>query len=93
MNKPITIAELVPAKYRIPTGILFSPAIEERIQADGTSLWSVSNGRSSDVLNKEGEWEYEPQPSSRDAGFLKRCRFSSVEEALTAFNNRKVSYD
>lgn len=36
----------------------------------------------SDVLNRENEWEYEPLPSSRDAEFLARTRFATVDEAF-----------
>ena len=32
-------------------------------------------------LNTKGEWEYEPQPSSRNDAFYKRCRFDTLEEA------------
>jgi len=34
-------------------------------------------------LTHDGEWEYEPQPSSRDDAFYARCRFDSLEEAVT----------
>ena len=37
-------------------------------------------------LNRDAEWEWEPQPSCRDAGFYARCRFDSLEEAVEAFN-------
>jgi len=29
-----------------------------------------------DVLTKDGQWEWEPRPSSRDDDFYKRCRFT-----------------
>lgn len=54
--------------------------IERREQRDGPALWAVSNGGS--CLAKDGEWEYEPLPSSRDDDFLKRCRFATFEEAV-----------
>lgn len=41
------------------------------------------------VLNHDGGWEWEPQPSSRDEDFLKRCRFDSFEQAVEAFNTAK----
>jgi hypothetical protein len=34
-------------------------------------------------LNRDGEWEHEPIPSSRDDTFFGRCRFE-LDEALTA---------
>lgn len=35
-------------------------------------------------LTREVEWEFEPQPSSRDEAFYERCRFMSFEEAAGA---------
>ena len=41
--------------------------------------WGVKwRGR---VLGKDGEWMFEPIPSSRTAPFYKKYRFDSVEEA------------
>lgn len=88
MKTTITTAQLIPSKYRLSASEV---VLLERLQPDGTSLWSVNHH--GNVLNKDGEWECEPQPSSRDAGFLARCRFSSVEAAVDAFNNRKVAYE
>ena len=46
--------------------------------------WAVRfSGR---VLNTSGEWEWEPQPSSRDDEFYARCRFGSLEAALQAYD-------
>lgn len=36
------------------------------------------------VLAKDGEWEVEPLPSSRDEEFYARCRFDTFDEALAA---------
>lgn len=42
--------------------------------------WAVRwRGR---CIGKTGDWEFEPQPSSRDDEFYARCRFDSVEAAL-----------
>ncbi len=49
--------------------------------------WAVR--RLSFCLAKDGEWEYEPQPSSRDDAFYDRCRFASLEEALAAYDQAK----
>ncbi len=45
----------------------------------GVDKWAVRQG--SNCLAKDGEWEYEPQPSSRDDAFLDRCRYKTLEEA------------
>lgn len=45
-------------------------------------MWKVLVGGW--ALAKDGELEWEPQPSSRDEEFYARCRFETFEEALTA---------
>lgn len=44
------------------------------VQERGKNRWCVF--KLGDVLNADGEWEYEPQASSRDEEFLERTRFS-----------------
>lgn len=56
--------------------------VQRMRQIDGTPLWSVKLG--GNCLNKSGEWEWEPMPSSRDDEFLARCRFESPEAAIDA---------
>jgi hypothetical protein len=46
-------------------------------------MWKVLSG-SGAVLGKDGEWEYEPIPSSRDEEFYAHCRFDTYEEAEAA---------
>jgi len=43
----------------------------------GHDRWAISNRTS--VYNTDGEWEYEPMPSSRDDEFFDRCRYSRDE--------------
>lgn len=58
------------------------PEIVRVAQIDGPDLYAVRHrGR---CLNKAGEWELEPMPSSRTDAFLARCRFDTMEEAMTA---------
>ena len=89
MIKP---TDLIPTKYRIPPPNksalypLNSVTIEERIQPDGKSLWSVN--QSGNVMGMDGEWELEPMPSNRDEEFYRRCRFNSIEEALKVLNRQ-----
>jgi len=56
--------------------------IERARQMDGGALWAVRFR--GDVLNKNGEWEWEPMPSGRDEDFLTRARFDIAEEAIAA---------
>lgn len=53
--------------------------IEAVKQPAGHDLWAVRY--MGEVLNKRGEWEYEPLPSSRDDAFRERCRFATPAEA------------
>ncbi len=36
-------------------------------------VWAIRRGGY--VLNRDGQWEHEPLPSSRDDAFLARCRY------------------
>ena len=51
-------------------------------QRDGTYKYAVR--QASAVMSKNGEWENEPMPSSRDDVFFLRCRFDSWEDAANA---------
>jgi hypothetical protein len=53
-------------------------------QRDGSRLWAVRDSFGS-VLANDGQWEYEPLPSSRDAEFLARCRYLSPLAARDAY--------
>ena len=56
--------------------------VQQSRQIEGPPLWAVRlNG---ECLNKSGEWEWEPMPSSRDDEFLARCRFATHTEAIRA---------
>lgn len=45
--------------------------------------WAVRKG--SFCLSKNGAWEHEPIPSSRDDEFYSRCRFDSLQSAISVF--------
>lgn len=57
--------------------------IVERINRDGARRFAVVEAGW--VLNKDGEWEYEPLPSSRDDAFMERCRFDEFDDAYYTF--------
>ena len=54
--------------------------IEAAKQMDGRVLWAIRHFGS--VMNLDGEWEFEPLPSSRDDEFIARCRHATPQEAL-----------
>lgn len=60
--------------------------VESREQRDGSRLWVVT-GSGSFVLARDGIWEWEPQPSSRDDEFITRTRFASAAEAASFFHS------
>jgi hypothetical protein len=49
----------------------------------GPILWAVTDGNDL-CLTRRGHWVWEPQPSSRTEAFIRRCRWTSFEEALAA---------
>jgi hypothetical protein len=56
----------------------------ERRSVDPEAWAIVSEGR---VLARDGNWETEPRPSSRDEAFFARCRWPSAREAISAARN------
>ena len=57
--------------------------LEEVDQPGGSVRYAIRQG--GNCLGSDGQWEWEPQPSSRDAEFMARCRFSTTDEALAAW--------
>jgi hypothetical protein len=45
-----------------------------KVQERGKGRWCISNGFS-DVLNADGEWEFEPMAANRDEEFIERTRY------------------
>lgn len=77
------MSDLVAVRYRLgPPQPLGAVYIEERVQRDGSARWAVT--RDGSVLTKAGEWEYEPQPSSRDDDFIERSRWNNTMDAAKA---------
>lgn len=52
--------------------------IEARNQIDGSKKWVLKMHEW--VLGKDGEFVYEPMPSSRTESFIKHTRFDSPDE-------------
>jgi hypothetical protein len=56
-----------------------------RVEHRGAGTWAIVNRGYN--LNRDGRWEYEPLPSSRDHDFFERCRFGlpdAIERAKRA---------
>lgn len=66
---PIINGRLVPLNHN------HSVTIEYR----ASNKWAICDGRR--CLSKNGTFEFEPMPSSRDDEFLNRTRFDSMMEA------------
>lgn len=56
--------------------------VEECQQRDNSVLYAIR--QRGFCLNKQGDWEYEPIPSSRDDAFIARCRWADLEDAISA---------
>jgi len=71
--------------YAFPSATQFGDEIkvQRTRQIEGPALWKVVDGKGN-CLNKSGEWEWEPMPSSRDDEFLSRCRFPTAAAAIDA---------
>lgn len=54
-------------------------------QPDGSLRWKIIHGNV--VLNKSGEWEFEPMPSGRDDAFYQRTRWETAGEAAAAWKS------
>jgi hypothetical protein len=52
------------------------------VESRGPSQWAVCHP--GEVLNADGEWEWEPQPSSRTDEFIARTRFTFAEAVKRA---------
>ena len=63
--------------------------VEEMEQRDGSFLFAVR--KMGYVLTREGEWEWEPQPSSRTDDYLARARFTTMDEALAAYRAERAA--
>ena len=62
--------------------------VKAAYQRGGARKWKIARGFD-EVLNKQGQWEDEPIPSSRTDDFLARCRFDSLEECAAAIRAMK----
>lgn len=75
-----------PCAYDIPghpgTKIERRYSSGQRYADPGDDTWAIT--RFETVLNRAGEWEYEPQPSSRTEDFIARTRYPLREAIIAA---------
>jgi hypothetical protein len=85
--EPMRDDQYVPGKPFYSNGVVLEPVY----QLDGGVLWAIRKPYQSpgQCLNKKGEWEFEPLPSSRTNSFFRRCRFGSIEGALRIWETMK----
>lgn len=85
-NFPALIAELRELRELVGCATEFQISaritIAKRAGRD-TVRWAVYRDRSFCLAN-DGEWEYEPLPSSRSDEFIARCRYATLAKALEA---------
>ena len=74
--------ELISAYTLIPDGADHHDAIEVVLRHYEKDQWAIV--RLGQCLNRDNEWEWEPQPSSRDDDFYARCRFNRDEALVRA---------
>lgn len=69
------------AAYQITEG-MNGIKVERVQQIKGPAKWAVRcNGN---VLSVQGEWDWEPMPSSRDDDWLEKFRFDNAQDAIDA---------
>lgn len=59
--------------------------VERLINRDGTTCWAIRS--QGNCMARDGTWESEPTPSSRDHAFLMRCRFACAEDAFAVLTS------
>ena len=72
-------------KYMV-YGRLGRTAVFVEMRREEPEAWAVTTSFG-EVLNRDSEWELEPQPSSRTAEFLARTRGPTALEAVRAFGS------
>lgn len=77
----MTQSILTPVKYQYNARELATEGSALYIEFFGSG-WGIVRERNGSVLNRNFEWEYQPQPSSRTEDFYRRCRYESVDEAV-----------
>ena len=85
------MVDITPTEYRVGTlddaqrGIALF--IKLRIGGSGEERFAITKSdHSREVLNRSGEWEWEPRPSERSDEFIQNTRFDLTEAMIVATN-------
>lgn len=70
---------------------LRSLKISRRKRINDTPRWAIVDEMNT-CLNHDGEWEWEPSPSSRTDEFFARCRWSDLREAVAFVEDHLAKY-
>lgn len=73
--------DVVPPDQARPPLRLHLVQVERRSYPPHEESWAITSGSRS-CLTKDGDWEVEPPPSSRDEAWLKRARWPNASEAI-----------
>ena len=76
--------DLIARTYHLPQFNGMDCTLDRVAQYNGPDRWAIRRGAC--CLNHDGNWEYEPLPSSRTDEFFARCRFATADEALAAWD-------
>lgn len=82
VKPPVTVT---PTRYtvsRLPDDNADHGVWSVTVEASGRGRWAVRN--MGNCLDKQGEWEHEPRPSSRSDEWLNTVRWDDESEAIAA---------
>lgn len=68
-----TLGRALAAEAALAKAVVFEFGEHHYVESRGDGTWAVKNGGC--VLNVDGVWEYEPNPSNRTDEFIARTRF------------------
>jgi hypothetical protein len=84
------LMEFDPTDHR-PIPRIRSVRVARRFRIKNIPTWAIYDDCNS-CLNHDGQWEYEPQPSSRTDEFLARCQWFDRDEAIQFTQNYMEKY-
>lgn len=79
-----------PRDTSIPIPRIRHLSVKRRTYTNDGPAWAIMGDGS--CLNHDGEWEWEPQPSSRTEEFFGRCRWADLREAIAFAEDHMTKY-